>query len=318
MEKMFTLTPDHENGKLIANVDGKDAELVTSLIITSWDKNNPDWFWRINREDVKSDPRIRNAKFLVSTELYRNGILEYAGRDVAIAKHGTGIILGSGKPYVRAVDKSVIDFMRDREISTLMKEPPATDRIRLKDATIQFRVFTIDGEEKLPVGGSFMLDREQPWIVEHRRVVKSNVSVWKALCIPNGFKFNRPAEKPVEEKSNVPGIEHKEEAVMAPNSSEETFTTIGAATGNVLDQIVAESAKEISVEIEAAPETNDLSIEEAQAQFGKEMMAEEPLMEKEQTLAEEQAEFAKQQVAAEEVPVESAGAALLSTAAPTA
>ena len=261
MEKMFTLTPDHGNGKLIANVDGKDTELVTSLIITSWDKQNPNWFWRINREDVKSDPRIRNAKFLVSTELYRDNILEYAGRDVAIAKNGTGIVLGSGKPYVRAVDKSVVEFMRAREISTLMKEPPATDRIRLKDATIQFRVFTIDGEEKFPVAGSFMLDREQPWIVEHRRVIKSNVSVWKALCIPNGFKFkaaeNAVEEKPAVEASEVPaesGIEHKEEAVMAPNSSEETFTTIGAVAGETLDQAVpTETAKEIAVEVQTAP-----------------------------------------------------------------
>lgn len=275
MEKMFTLTPDHENGKLIANVDGKDTELVTSLIITSWDKQNPNWFWRINREDVKSDPRIRNAKFLVSTELYRDNILEYAGRDVAIAKNGTGIVLGSGKPYVRAVDKTVVDFMRAREISTLMKEPPATDRIRLKDATIQFRVFTIDGEEKFPVAGSFMLDREQPWIVEHRRVIKSNVSVWKALCIPNGFKF-KPAEKaveakPVEEvKEAIPaesGIEHKEEAVTSPNSSEETFTTLGAIAGETLDSAlpkeekVEEPAKEIAVEVPAQEPTADAPTE---------------------------------------------------------
>ena len=259
MEKLFTLVPCPQTKKLIAHVDGSDTELTTCIVIGSWDKQDQSWYWKINLEDPKSDPRIKNARYLVSTELYRQGVLEYAGRDVAIGRHGTGIILGSGKPYVRAIDITVADFMKENKIATLMKEPPATDRIRSRGATITFRVFDLGGREVKPVAGSFMLDPEQPWVVEHRRVMLSNVSTWKGLYVPQGYKFIKE-EAPATPAPAVPAapaeesISHVEEAVMAPNSSEETFNTIGDAVGTVLDTAVPEtSATEIPLEVEQAP-----------------------------------------------------------------
>ena len=262
MEKIFSLIPDHEQNKLYVDVDGQRTALETCIVIPSWDKANPGWAWKINKEDPKSDPRIRNAKFLISTELYRDNELEYAGRDVAVGKNGTGLILGSGKPYVRAVDISVAEFMRANEISVLMKEPPKVDRIRSKGTTIQFKVFDLDGNEVKPVAGSFMLDPETPWIVRHKRVQLSNHSEWKGLYIPNGFKFKtepavekKPTPPAPKQEMKEPAIEHKEEAVMAPGSSEETFTTIGAQCGEVLDSALPkeaeEPAKEIAVEVPA-------------------------------------------------------------------
>jgi len=256
MEKLFTLIPNNETGKLIAEIDGTKTVLETCLVIQSWDKTNQSWFWKINLEDPKSDPRIRNAKFLVSTELYRDGELEYAGRDVAIGKNGTGIILGSGKPYVRAVDISVAEFMRANKVATLMKTPPSTDRIRTKGSTITFKVFGLDGKEVKPVAGSFMLDPEQCWIVEHRRVQLSNHSEWTGLYIPNGWKFKKdePNDEPAKvEVKPEQGIVHEEEAVMEPNSSEETFTTIGSQVGDQLDQALPkeEASEPMAVEVKA-------------------------------------------------------------------
>ena len=247
MEKLITVVPNTETNKLVAEIDGQKVTLETCVVVQSWDKANQGWFWKINVEDPKSDPRIRNAKFLVSTELYRDGELEYAGRDVAIGKNGTGIILGSGKPYVRAVDISVAEFMRANKVATLMKTPPSTDRIRTKGSTITFKVFGLDGKEVKPVAGSFMLDPEQVWVVEHRRVQLSNHSEWKGLYIPNGWKFKKEEPKTEPAKVEVKpeqGIVHEEEAVMEPNSSEEAFTTLGAQVGDQLDQAIPEKESE--------------------------------------------------------------------------
>ena len=321
MEKLFTLIPNHETNQLSIEVDGQKTILETFIVIQSWDKTNQSWYWKVNKEDPKSDPRISNAKFLVSTELYKDGVLEYAGRDVAVGKNGTGIILGSGKPYVRAIDISVAEFMREKKVATLMKEPPKVDRIRSKGTTITFRVFDLDGKEVKPVAGSFMLDPEQVWIVEHRRVQLSNHSEWKGIYVPNGFKFKKdePAPTPKaaaapkkaeEVPAAEPGIEHKEEAVMAPNSSEETFTTLGAQVGDQLgaalpkEEVVEEEpAKELEVSAPVQPEQH-----EAEVQAQTEETPAEPA-----PVEEAPAEVpCEQQGAVEEqpTPVESAGVAL--------
>ena len=270
MEKIFTLIPDSQTGKLTIELDGSTTELTTCVVIDSWDKQNTSWFWKINKETSPSDPKIKTKNHIVNAELYVQGVLEYAGRDIIVGRHGTGIILGSGKPYVRAVDLSVANYMRANKIATLMKEPPSVDRLRLRGATLQFRVFDIEGNEQQPVGGSFMLDPEQPWVVEHRRVQNSSKSVWKGLYIPNGYKFKvqtnaqaPAAENPVEEKP-VESISHTEEAVMAPNSSEETFNTIGDAVGEALNSAITDAPKtEIPLEVEQPAVAEDTPAEEA-------------------------------------------------------
>lgn len=265
MEKIFTLVPDPQTNKLTIELDGSATELTTCVVIDSWDKQNPGWFWKINKESVPSDPKIKTKNNIVNAELYVQGVLEYAGRDIIVGRHGTGIILGSGKPYVRAFDISVAKFMKENKISTLMKEPPATDRIRLKMATLQFRVFDLDGNEQMPVAGSFMLDPEKPWIVEHRRVQNSSKSVWKGIYIPNGWKFKTvAADVPAQAEASAESITHTEEAVMVPNSSEETFNTIGDAVGDVLNTVVTDVPKtEIPLEVGQSTVAEPMPAEEA-------------------------------------------------------
>ena len=267
MEKIVSLVP--QDGKLVAVIDGgQPIEIKTSLIVPSWIPKQ-DWAWRINVEDPATNNKIRKAKFVVSTELYVDGALSYAGRDVAIAFNGTGLILGSGKPYVRAVDISVARFMADNGIKTLMKFPPSTDRIRKTGFTIQFRVYDVDGNEQMPVAGSFLLDQEKPWIVEHRKVQLSTVSEWRGLYIPNGYKFKpKPwSDEDIADKL-CDAIMHSEEATVgeepAVAKEEETSNNafgprLGDIIGDALDNAVttnssAESAGEVSLSVEQAPQ----------------------------------------------------------------
>lgn len=265
MEKIVTIVP--EEGKLNLIIDGKTMELKDSIVIPSWIPKQ-DWAWRINNEPVETNKHIRHAKFMISTELYVDGALMYSGRDVAIGFNGTGLILGSGKPYVRAVDASVVRFMEDHGIKTLMKYPPSADRIRKTGFTIQFRVYDTEGNEQMPVAGSFMLDNERPWIVEHRKVQLSTVSEWKGLYVPNGYKF-KPKAGSTEDIADklCDAIAHTEEATIgeepAVKEEEESSNNnafgpcLGDIAGDVLDAVTnppAEPAGEVALSVEQTPQ----------------------------------------------------------------
>lgn len=196
MEKVFTLTHGNNGSVVLLDKAGVATEIKTFIIIQSWDSKDQSWYWVIRLLG------INNGKGSIAMELCRDGEVVYTPREVKFGKNGTGLIVGAGKPYVRALNVSVIRFMWDKGILTTERNLPEVASRWVNNASLRIRVFDAEsGEEQKPLADTFSLDPERPYVVHYRRVKGSVVKEWDSLYVPPQFRFGHTPAKTEAEKN---------------------------------------------------------------------------------------------------------------------
>ena len=212
MEKVFTLTHGNDGSVVLTDKSGVATEIKTFAVVQSWDAKDKDWYWVIRL--LSSN----NGKGSIAMELCRNGEVVYTPREVKFGKAGTGLIVGSGKPYVRALNVSVIKFMWEKNILTTERNLPEVASRWVNNASLRIRVFDAESEEEQkPLADTFNLDPERPYVVHYRRVKGSIIKEWDSLYVPPQFRFGHTTEKTEEKNEEIldnEGFVHTEEHDM--------------------------------------------------------------------------------------------------------
>lgn len=227
MEKVFTLTHGENGSVVLLDKAGVATEIKTFAVIQSWDSKDQSWYWVIRLLG------IANGKGSIAMELCRDGEVVYTPREVKFGKNGTGLIVGAGKPYVRALNISVIKFMWEKGILTTERNLPEVASRWVNNASLRIRVFDAEsGEEQKALADTFSLDPERPYVVHYRRVKGSVVKEWDSLYVPPQFRFGAPAktEEKSEEIFELEGFTHTEQHEMLGGLTGEQIEELEKAT----------------------------------------------------------------------------------------